>query len=139
VLLADDNEFVLHSLADLLSGAGQFEVVALCRDGDEVVAAAERTRPDVVVLDLVMTRVGGLEAARRLLAVQPGARVIILTAVRSPSAIDEAHRLGVCGYLLKAEDPQQLLRAVQEVASGGTAWWAGGGDTAPPLHADHGG
>jgi DNA-binding NarL/FixJ family response regulator len=139
VLLADDNEFVLQALDALLTGSEDLEVVALCRDGDEVVAAAERTRPDVVVLDLAMSRVGGLEAARRLLAVQPGARVLILTAIRSPAAIDEARRLGARGYLLKAEDPEQLLRAVREVASGGTAWWAGDGESAPALPSNHGG
>jgi len=139
VLLADDNDFVLQALDDLLTGTGHLEVVALCRDGDEVVAAAERTRPDVVVLDLAMSRVGGLEATRRLLTVQPWARIIILTAGQTPAAIDEARRLGACGYLLKAEDPEQLLRAVQEVASGGTAWWAANGTSTHALPSNHGG
>ena len=139
VLLADDNDFVLQALDDLLTGTGQFEVVALCRDGDEVVDAAMRTRPDVAVLDLAMARVGGLEAARRLLIAQPGARVIILTANLSPGAIDAARRLGACGYLLKAEDPAQLIRAVQQVAAGGTAWWAGSNGSAHALPSNHGG
>jgi DNA-binding NarL/FixJ family response regulator len=124
VLLADDNEFVLGALGDLLKGTGDFDVVALCHDGDEVVAAAAHSHPDVAVLDVAMPRVDGLEATRRLVAAQPGARVIILSAKVSAAALHAARRVGACGYLLKAEDPEQLLRALHTVAAGGTAWWA---------------
>ena len=127
VLLADDNDFVRHAIVDLLTASGDLEVVAQCADGDEVVAAAVRVHPDVVLLDLTMARVGGMEAARRLLAVQPATRVVVLTASRSTAAISEAHDVGAVGYLLKAEDPGQLLTALRTVAAGGTAWWAGSG------------
>ena len=95
LLLADDNDFVRQSLVDLLTARGDMSVVAECSDGDEVVEAAQRTRPDVVIVDLAMARVGGLEAARRLLAVQPDARVVILTATLSAAAVREARELGV--------------------------------------------
>jgi DNA-binding NarL/FixJ family response regulator len=125
VLLADDNVFVRSALVDLLSTGGDIEVVAECADGDEVVPAAEQTCPDVVILDLTMTRVGGLAAARRLLAVRPEARIVILTATLSAAAVREAHALGVVGYLLKDAEPDELSGHVRRVAAGGTAWRPG--------------
>jgi DNA-binding NarL/FixJ family response regulator len=122
VLLADDNEFVRESLTDLLTASG-LQVVGACQDGRDVVAAAQRTQPEVVVLDLAMPYVDGLEATHRLLAAQPGTRVIILTATLSDSAVAAARRLGACGYVLKTEGPQLLLEAIRTVAAGGTAWW----------------
>jgi DNA-binding NarL/FixJ family response regulator len=127
LLLADDNEFVRSALVDLLTAGGDMTVVAECDDGDEVVAAAERTNPDVVVVDLAMARMGGLEAARQLLAVQPTARVVILTATLSAAAVREAREIGVAGYLLKDADPDELSHHVRTVAAGGTAWRAGRG------------
>jgi DNA-binding NarL/FixJ family response regulator len=97
-------------------------VVADCADGDEVVAAAESCRPDVAVLDVVMRRVGGLEAARQLLAAQPGAKVLMLTASPSEAAMREARQIGAAGFVMKTEDPAVLPRAVHVVANGGTAW-----------------
>ena len=121
VLLADDNAFVRQSLAELLNCDPAIEVVATCADGDEVVAAAA-CRPDVVVLDVVMQRVGGLEAARELLAVQPGVRVLMLTASPSEASVREARRIGAAGYLLKTDDPAVVPRIVHVVATGGTTW-----------------
>ena len=122
VLLADDSPFVRESLTDLLSVSGGMEVVAQCADGSGVLDAVQRTAPDVVLLDLVMPVVDGLEATRRLLAVQPDARVVLLTGSVSPDAVSEARRLGAAGYLLKAEDPQYLVEALRTVALGGDAW-----------------
>lgn len=124
VLLADDNAYVRGALAELLSTSGDIEVVAECADGDEVVPASDQTQPDVVILDLAMPRIGGLEAARKLLAVHPAARIVILTATLSAAAVREAHALGVVGYLLKDADPDELPEHVRTVAAGGTAWQA---------------
>jgi DNA-binding NarL/FixJ family response regulator len=124
VLLADDNEFMRRALAEFLSSHGDLEVVAECSDGDEVVAAAIRTEPDVVILDLAMPRVGGIEAAAALLAVRPDAKVVILTATLSAAAVREAQALGVVGYLLKDAGPDELPEHVRTVAAGGTAWHA---------------
>jgi DNA-binding NarL/FixJ family response regulator len=129
LLLADDNAFVRSSLIDLLSSLEDIEVVAECTDGDEVVEAAQRTHPDVVILDLAMARVGGLEAARRLLDVQPDARIVILTATLSAADVAEARSVGVVGYLLKDSDPEELPHHVRAVAGGGTAWRAGPGQS----------
>src|ERR1700712_3042540 len=105
VLLADDNTFVRTALGEFLNCDPGIEVVAVCTDGDEVAASAAVCRPDVVVLDVVMQRVGGLEAARELLAAQPGVRVLMLTASPSEAAMREARQIGAVGYLLKTEDP----------------------------------
>jgi DNA-binding NarL/FixJ family response regulator len=133
VLLADDNVYVRSALVDLLSAGGDIDVVAECADGDEVVSAAEDARPDVVILDLSMVRVGGLAAARRLLAAQPDARIVILTATLSAAAVREAHDLGVVGYLLKDVEPDELPRHVRTVAAGGTAWRPGSGPAQSDL------
>jgi DNA-binding NarL/FixJ family response regulator len=79
VLLADDHAFVRDSLTELLSATGDVTVVAQCEDGGQVLDAARRTRPDVVLLDRAMPRVTGLQAARELLAEHPEARVVVLT------------------------------------------------------------
>ena len=133
LLLADDNDFVRQSLVDLLTARGDMSVVAECSDGDEVVEAAERTNPDVVIVDLAMARVGGLEAARQLLAVRPDARVVILTATLSAAAVREARELGVVGYLLKDAEPEELPHHVRAVAAGGTAWRAERGSPSADL------
>jgi DNA-binding NarL/FixJ family response regulator len=122
VLLADDNEFVRLSLSALLAASREFDVVGTCVDGRDVVAAAGRTRPDVVLLDLSMPHVDGLEAARRLLAVDPDARVVLLTGTQSAAAVAEAQLLGVRGYVLKGEHPRHLMEVLRTVASGGSAW-----------------
>jgi DNA-binding NarL/FixJ family response regulator len=132
VLLADDNELVRRGLTDLLSASADLEVVAACADGSEVVEAAERTRPDIVLLDVAMPVVDGLEAARRLRALRPDARVMMLTAMVSGAAIAEARRIGVAGFLSKTDDPDVLLEALRTVACGGTVW-SGDGSVGPPA------
>ncbi len=122
LLIADDHPFVRGALVDLFTATGDITVVAECADGTEVVPAARRTRPDVVLMDLVMPRMGGLEATAALLAVQPEARVVVLTGSFSPASVREAHALGARGYLLKDEDPSVLPDLVRTVAAGGTAW-----------------
>ena len=122
VLLADDHDFIRSMLVDLLSASDDISVVAECSDGDEVVAAAGRSNPDVFILDLAMPRLSGLQAARALLAVRPEARTILLTANLSAAAVKEALEIGLAGYLLKGQDPDELVRHVRVVAAGGTAW-----------------
>jgi DNA-binding NarL/FixJ family response regulator len=122
-------------LVDLLSASEDISVVAECSDGDQVVAAGERSAPDVFILDLAMPRMSGLQAARALLSVRPDARIILLTANVSAAAVKEAQEMGLAGYLLKGHDPDALVRHVRTVASGGTAW--GDEALASVTHKEH--
>jgi DNA-binding NarL/FixJ family response regulator len=122
VLVADDRADVRSSLTQLLDQSPDIQVVAGCTDGDEVLSAAQRTRPDVALLDLAMERQGGLEAARDLRAALPAVRIVILTGTMDAGAVLEAHALGAVGHLLKGEDPDALAGHVRSVAGGGTAW-----------------
>ncbi|MGR6967733.1 response regulator [Geodermatophilus sp. URMC 61] len=122
VLLADDHAFVRDSLVELLSASGDLTVVAECEDGAQVLDAARRTRPDVVLLDLAMPRVTGLQAARELLDERPESRIVVLTGSLTPGLVREAREIGVVGYLLKDDDPGALPGHVRTVAAGGTAW-----------------
>jgi DNA-binding NarL/FixJ family response regulator len=87
-----------------------------------VVETAARTAPDVVLMDLSMPVMGGLEATAALRAAQPDARVIVLTGSLEPAAARKAHTLGVCGFLLKTDAPETLPGHIRAVAGGGTAW-----------------
>ena len=122
VLLADDHAFVRDSLVELFSASGDVTVVAQCEDGEQVLDAAQRTHPDVVLLDLAMPRVTGMQAARQLLAADPEARIVVLTGSITPALVREAQEIGVAGYLLKDDDPGALPAHVRAVAAGGTAW-----------------
>jgi DNA-binding NarL/FixJ family response regulator len=122
LLIADDHDFVRDALSDLFAVTGDIDVVAQCTDGSQVAAAAERTLPDVVLMDLEMPRMTGLEAARELLGANPQARVVMLTGLLCPTSVSAAQKLGVAGYLLKGEDPVGLPDQVRAVAAGGTVW-----------------
>ena len=111
------------ALEQLFAGTDDIRVVATCQDGSEVLSAAARTEPDVVLMDLAMPHVSGLQATRELRGAQPQVGVIVLTGALFAGAARAADALGVAGFLLKAEeDPGDLPRRIREVAAGGTAW-----------------
>ncbi len=118
VLLAEDHAVVRAGLERLLSGAEGIEVVAAVSDGEEAVAAARETSPDVVLCDLSMPTVDGIEATRRIVADDREARVVILTAFSERDRILGALDAGAIGYLLKDADPEELLEAVRAAARG---------------------
>jgi DNA-binding NarL/FixJ family response regulator len=122
VLIVDDHAFVRTGLTALLNGADGIVVVGECADGAEVPDIAPRVRPDVVLMDVQMPRVCGLDATRTLLTGQPAVRVLMVSASMTPHTLGGAAAAGASGYLLKGGDPRVLVTAVRTVAAGGTAW-----------------
>jgi DNA-binding NarL/FixJ family response regulator len=94
------------------------EVVGEAADGEEAVALVERTTPDVVLLDLVMPRVDGIEATRRIRDVAPATRILVLTSFADDHTVLPAVRAGAAGYLLKDVQPPELARAIRTVHAG---------------------
>ena len=121
-MVVEDNELVRETLVALLETAADITVVAECGDGADCLEMARVTQPDVVLMDVVMPRVGGIEATRILLAAAPDTRVVLLTGQLSTALVRAAHALGAVGYLLKGDDPADLITAIRAVAEGGTAW-----------------
>jgi DNA-binding NarL/FixJ family response regulator len=117
VLLADDHRLMREGTAALLATDPRIEVVGLARDGGEAVALSERRCPDVVLLDLNMPGMGGLEACARLRQVG-GVEVIVLTVSEEEPDLYAALRVGAAGYLTKDVPPAELVEAVLAVARG---------------------
>ncbi len=118
VVLVDDHAVVRSGLAQLLGGAGDIEVVGQAGDGAEAVDLVRRTRPDVVLMDLQMPRVDGVEATRRIVAEKLGAEVVVLTSFSDSARIVAALDAGAVGYLLKDADPEEVLDGVRAVSRG---------------------
>ena len=118
VLLADDHPLVLDGLENLFRTEEGFEVVARCVNGRETLAAAREHRPDVIILDLRMPEISGLDVMRRLVEDRLGCRVVILTAGVHQIEMLEAVRLGALGVVLKESAPGLLVDCVRTVARG---------------------
>jgi DNA-binding NarL/FixJ family response regulator len=118
VLLVDDHAVVRRGLADLLAGAAGIEVVGLAADGREACAVAEETRPDVVVMDLQMPGMDGVEATRAILAEGIETQVLVLTSYSDSERIVAALDAGAVGYLLKDADPDEVIDGIRAVARG---------------------
>jgi NarL family two-component system response regulator LiaR len=118
VLVVDDHAVVREGLRVFLDLQDGIEVAGEAADGEEALAAAERLRPDVVLMDLVMPRLDGVSALRALRERLPGARVIVLTSFLDDDKLLPALRAGAAGYLLKNAPPQELARAVRLAHAG---------------------
>ena len=119
VLLVDDNAIVRRGIASLLAESPEIEVVGEAADGLEAVLAARQTEPDVILMDVRMPNVDGLEATRRLLdGRDEGPRILILTTFDLDEYVYEALRAGASGFMLKDTPPEQLVAAIHVVASG---------------------
>ena len=118
VLLVDDHAVVREGLRTFLELQDGIEVVGEGGDGAEGVAAAERLRPDVVLMDLVMPRLDGVGAMRELRRRLPGVRVIVLTSFTDEEKLLPALQAGAAGYLLKNAEPAELARAVRAAHAG---------------------
>jgi DNA-binding NarL/FixJ family response regulator len=118
VVLVDDHAVVRSGLAQLLGGAGDIEVVGQAGDGREAVTVVRETRPDVVVMDLQMPGMDGVEATRQILGEGLGAEVVVLTSYSDSTRIVAALDAGAVGYLLKDADPEDVLDGVRAVSRG---------------------
>ena len=116
VLLADDHRLLRELLAQLL--APGCDVVGAVADGRALLAAARELRPDIVVLDIAMPLLNGLDAARQLRREMPDVKVIFLTVSEDPDLAAQAFRSGASGYLLKNSAASELFQAIQEVSQG---------------------
>jgi DNA-binding NarL/FixJ family response regulator len=119
VVIADDHAVVRQGLRTFLDLQDDIEVVAEAGDGAEALAAAEQHAPDVVLIDLVMPNVDGIEAIRGLRERVPAARAIVLSSFIEDEKLLPAVRAGAAGYLLKDVEPQQLVEAIRTVHAGG--------------------
>ncbi len=117
VLLVDDQDLVRSGLRRILRRKDGFVVVAECSDGDEVLDAVTLHRPDVVVMDLRMRRIDGIEATG-VLSAMSGPPVLALTTFNDDELLSGALRAGACGFVLKDSSAEELIRAVRAVARG---------------------
>ncbi len=120
ILIADDHPVVRDGLAAMLGTQADFEVVATAADGQQAVRLAAELRPDVVLLDLEMPELDGVEALTRLRAASPAVRALVFTAFDTDERILSAVRAGAQGYLLKGSPRDELFRAIRVVSQGGS-------------------
>jgi len=120
VLLAEDHMVVREGLWRLLSAEEDFEVVGEAQNGRQTVQLAKKFRPDVVVMDIAMPLLNGLEATRQILKIIPGAKVLILSAHSDHAYVEKAIANGAVGFLLKQTSAHELSQAIREVQNGKT-------------------
>jgi DNA-binding NarL/FixJ family response regulator len=118
VLVADDQALVREGLMTLLAAAPDIEPVGAARDGAEAVTMTARHRPDVVLMDLRMPGVDGVQATREIRAAQPGTQIVVLTTYADEASILDALQAGARGYLTKDAGIAEISRAVQAAAAG---------------------
>jgi DNA-binding NarL/FixJ family response regulator len=118
VLVVDDHGVVRAGLAELLGARDGIEVVGTAANGEEAIELAAAETPDVVLMDLSMPGMGGVEATRRIVGHNPGIHVVVLTSLSARERILDALDAGAIGYLLKDAGPDELLRGVEAAARG---------------------
>lgn len=119
VLIVDDHGVVRRGLEQLLGGDPDISVVGTAEDGEQAVAMAADLDPDVVLMDLSMPKLDGVQATRRIVAADPDTAVVVLTSFADQRRILDALSAGAAGYLLKDADPDELIAGVRAAAEGG--------------------
>ena len=120
VLIADDQELIRQSLQIVLNACEDIEVVATAQNGREVLAAVRRTAPYVVLLDIMMPEMDGIQCTKILKENDPGLRILVLTTFDDDQFVYQALKHGACGYLLKGVSMEELANAVRTAAKGGS-------------------
>ena len=120
VMLVDDHAVVRMGFRLLIDAAGDMCVVAEAQSGEEAIRRLEEARPDVVVMDISMPGIGGLEAVRRIHARDPNVRILVLSAHEDTMHARRLLKAGAAGYLTKRAAAEALIRAIREVACGGS-------------------
>jgi NarL family two-component system response regulator LiaR len=118
VLITDDHSIVRKGIRALLATESDIEVVGEAGDGAEAAAQAQALRPDVILMDLMMPKMDGIEATRQILAQQPGMRILVLTSFAADDKVFPAIKAGALGYLLKDSGPEELVQAIHQVHRG---------------------
>jgi NarL family two-component system response regulator LiaR len=118
VLIVDDHAIVRKGIRALLSEAEGFEVVGEARTGQEAVLCAQESSPDVILMDVLMPGMDGIEATRQITSRQPKARILVLTSFAADNKVFPAIKAGALGYLLKDSSPEELVRAIRQVHRG---------------------
>ncbi len=116
VLIADDHAVVAQGLAALLKG--RFEIAGVVHDGRALLDAVQNLKPDVILTDISMPSLNGIDAIRKIRELQPLSKIIVLTMHDDPQLAAQAFRLGASGYLLKSSPGEELIGAIQEVSQG---------------------
>ncbi len=118
VLIADDHPLFRNGMRALLSSVPDMQVAAIATNGDEVIELSASLQPDVILMDLQMPGIGGIEATRRILHVSPHIRVLVVTMFEDDHSVFAALRAGARGYILKDADEDEILRAIRAVGRG---------------------
>ncbi len=118
VLIADDHPMFRHGMVALLAGASEFTVVGEAMTGEEAIDLAARVQPDVILMDIRMPGINGIDATRRILHTSPHIRILMVTMSDDDASVFMAMRVGARGYILKDAHKAELLRAVRAVGSG---------------------
>lgn len=124
ILVVDDHQLFREGLIALLNAAPQTSVVGEAGAGAEAIAQAEALGPDVVLMDVQMPDMNGIEATRRILADHPTIRIVMLSMLEDDDSLFAAMRAGACGYILKGADKAEVLRTVAAAAEGQTLFGA---------------
>ena len=122
IVVADDHPFILDGLDQLFRAESDCQIVARSTDGEQALRAVQTFRPDVLVLDVRMPRLDGIELLRRMHELQLPTKVVLLTASLDDARLLEAFRLGASGLVLKESAPRLLVQSVRQVANGEQSW-----------------
>jgi DNA-binding NarL/FixJ family response regulator len=119
IVIAEDHQLFRQLVRRFLEGAADFQVIGEARDGLELLALLETCRPHLVIMDITMPRLPGIEATRRLKAAHPDIKVLVLTMHRNREYCEQALEAGANGYLLKEDTDTDLIGAIRQVLAGG--------------------